>query len=640
MTTNDGSASAQRPSAPLLFLLVLVAAMGASAQSGLGPQETLFDGAAVFIDGKFVKDAGLLVSGSKIRNVGVEIPDRPDATRVDAKGKWITPVLIDASSVLGIDRALGGTPGRIGNNSSARPRHDVTDLLDPFDVRPERDALAQGIGYVFLRYPSRSRFGGRGSAIRLPAEPGDDASAWVVDGTSALQVRVADKGGPLARMLSVAAFEKELKSAKSYGEAWEKYRKALKEYEEKLAEWAKKQPKSKDDKSKSKKPKSEPSKKRVPARRRTPRRRPPRSVEAAPAEVRDAVWPVWVTPAALVAKALSDGRPVDVLPYPIPPAELLQPRPTFPDDGTEPWRRTPQLGPPLDFSSLEVAVCPECGAALEGKQKTHSHEEGWDFFEFAPTEPASLSTVAPSFESPSAKNGKSKSSKSGAAPKKPRRPRRDPDKERIFSALKGKLKVRIEVHRAADIVAVLEILKKYPLDAVLEGVTEGYLVADAIAEAGVPVLLNPWPRKPRQEKKDSGAESGQAVHFGGRTFFFPRPRSTSPSTTDARGRFSPTNAAVLKAKGVPVSFASLGGNGRATLALLARAGQAATAGFDRDDVLEAVTANAADILGVGAKIGRLAPGRKAAFVVWSGHPLDPTSRVESVYIDGKPVFSK
>ncbi len=641
MTTNDGSASAQRPRALLLFLLVFVVSAGARAQSGLGPQETRFDGAAVFIDGKFVMDAGLLISGSKIRNVGVEIPDREDATRVDAKGKWITPVLIDASSVLGIEGALGGTQGRVGTKSTARPRHDVTALLDPFDVRPERDALAQGIGYVFLRYPSRSRFGGRGAAIRLSSKPADEATAWVMEGTRALQVRVADKGGPLARMLSVSAFEKELKSAKSYGEAWEKYRKALKEYEEKLAEWAKKQPKSKGGKSKSSKSKPESSKKKSSAGRRGARRRLPRSVDGSEVEaVRDAGIPVWATPAALVAKALADGRAVDVLPYPIPPAEYLQPRPTFPDDGTEPWQRTPQLGDPLDFSTLEVSVCPECGAAFEGKQKAHTHEEGWDFFEFAPTEPARPSSVAASFEGPVANRGKTKSSQSGAAPKKPRRPKIDPDKERIFAALKGKLKVRIEVHRAADIVAVLAVLKKYPLDAVLEGVTEGYLVADAIAEAGVPVLLNPWPRKPLQEKVDAGTGGGRSIQFGGRTFFFPRQQAASSPASDVRGSLSSRNAAVMKAKGVPVAIGSVGGNGQATLSLLARAGLAASEGFDRDAVLEAVTANAADILGLGAKIGRLAPGKKAAFVVWSGHPLDPTSRVETVYIDGKPVYSK
>ncbi len=645
MTTNDGSASALRPSGPLLLLLVLAAAASAGAQTGLGPQETRFDGAAVFIDGQFVKNAGLLISGSKIRNVGTEVPERADATQVDATGKWITPILIDASSVLGIDRALGGTQGRVGTSSSARPRHDVTALLDPFDVRPQRDALAQGIGYVFLRYPSRSRFGGRGAAIHLPSGPADDASSWVVEGTEALQVRVADKGGPLARMLSVAAFKKELKTAKSYGEAWEKYRKALKEYEEKLAEWAKKQPKDKKGKSKPEKAESDPAKKKPSSGRRGRRSRRRRSVEledvGAPALAAPAVRaPEWATPAAMVAKALAEGRAADVIPYPIPPAELLQPRPTFPDDGTEPWQQTPQLGDPLDFSSLEVAVCAECGAALQGKQKTHSHEGGWDFFEFAPAEPAAFSAVAAYDEPQAKKNGKDKSSKSDAAPKKPRRPRLDLDKERIFAALKGELKVRIEVHRAADIVAVLATLKEYPLDAVLEGVTEGYLVADEIAKAGVPVLLNPWPRKPEQEKAADGMGAGQSVNFGGRTFFFPRQRSAGASTGDARGRFSPRNAAVLKAKGVKVSFASLGANGQATLALLARAGRAATDGFDRNAVLEAVTANAADILGLGAKIGRLAPGKKAAFVVWSGHPLDPTSRVETVYIDGKTVYSK
>ena len=37
---------------------------------------------------------------------------------------------------------------------------------------------------------------------------------------------------------------------------------------------------------------------------------------------------------------------------------------------------------------------------------------------------------------------------------------------------------------------------------------------------------------------------------------------------------------------------------------------------------------------MGGEIGRLAPGRRADLVIWSGDPLEGTSAAEQVYIDG------
>ena len=60
---------------------------------------------------------------------------------------------------------------------------------------------------------------------------------------------------------------------------------------------------------------------------------------------------------------------------------------------------------------------------------------------------------------------------------------------------------------------------------------------------------------------------------------------------------------------------------------------------DAGAAMAAVTCNAADLAGLGRSYGRLAPGARADLVLWSGHPLDASSRVRSVMIAGRTVWS-
>jgi len=65
--------------------------------------------------------------------------------------------------------------------------------------------------------------------------------------------------------------------------------------------------------------------------------------------------------------------------------------------------------------------------------------------------------------------------------------------------------------------------------------------------------------------------------------------------------------------------------------------QAATAlryGAKEEDLLKMLTINPAMILRISDRTGSVEKGKDADLVVWSGHPFDARSRVESVYIDG------
>ena len=94
-------------------------------------------------------------------------------------------------------------------------------------------------------------------------------------------------------------------------------------------------------------------------------------------------------------------------------------------------------------------------------------------------------------------------------------------------------------------------------------------------------------------------------------------------------------AAELLAAGMPVAFGSDAGRGSASLpdalASLARVG------VGPEEALRAVTAGAADLLGVGDRIGRLRPGRDADVVVLDGPPFVLGTEVLRVFVNGRPV---
>lgn len=62
------------------------------------------------------------------------------------------------------------------------------------------------------------------------------------------------------------------------------------------------------------------------------------------------------------------------------------------------------------------------------------------------------------------------------------------------------------------------------------------------------------------------------------------------------------------------------------------------AGMDEEDALAAITINAANILGVGDRLGSLAPGKDADIVVMDGHPFHWRTRAVHVFIDGQEVL--
>jgi imidazolonepropionase-like amidohydrolase len=105
-------------------------------------------------------------------------------------------------------------------------------------------------------------------------------------------------------------------------------------------------------------------------------------------------------------------------------------------------------------------------------------------------------------------------------------------------------------------------------------------------------------------------------------------------------RFDPydapySNAALLARAGVPLAIMSDDDENSRNLPF--HAAMACAYGLPREEALRAITYNAARILGLEAELGSLTPGKIADIVVTDGDLLEIRSRVEQLYVDGRPI---
>jgi imidazolonepropionase-like amidohydrolase len=181
---------------------------------------------------------------------------------------------------------------------------------------------------------------------------------------------------------------------------------------------------------------------------------------------------------------------------------------------------------------------------------------------------------------------------------------RDLKHEALARVLRREIPWRQHCHRADDIATALRLADEFGYDLVIDHGTEGYLIADKIAAAGVPVVTGPL--------------------------------ITARSKVELRNR-TMANPGLLAAAGVTVAIATDHPVVPVHL-LIVQAALAVREGLDRDAALRAVTINPARIMRVADRIGSLVPGKDADLVIWSGDPLDVMSRVESAYIGGREVY--
>ncbi len=178
----------------------------------------------------------------------------------------------------------------------------------------------------------------------------------------------------------------------------------------------------------------------------------------------------------------------------------------------------------------------------------------------------------------------------------------------LQSILAGETPVRIQARMQHDIYSAIRLADEFGIKFILEEATEAYRALPRIQSAGVPVIFGPIYM--------------QASGWRAYSREVDRPRLNTPRQ--------------LRDAGIP--FALTAQEMRDEEGLVRQAALAARYGLTREQALRAITAQPASLLGLGDRLGRLTPGAAADVVAWSGEPLDATSRVLLVLIDGAVVY--
>jgi len=184
------------------------------------------------------------------------------------------------------------------------------------------------------------------------------------------------------------------------------------------------------------------------------------------------------------------------------------------------------------------------------------------------------------------------------------------DAAALVPVVQGRQMLLVRVDRASDILQALALRQKFPrLRIVLVGATEGWRVADQIRAAGVPVIAN--------------------------------------ALTDLPGSFetlaaTQSNVGRLRAAGVQVAIGHINDDETRQIRLMPQyAGNLVAltkvpgaTGLSWAQAFAAISSIPAAVMGLEGEIGSLRPGRRADVVIWDGDPLELSTGVDAVFIDG------
>ena len=178
-----------------------------------------------------------------------------------------------------------------------------------------------------------------------------------------------------------------------------------------------------------------------------------------------------------------------------------------------------------------------------------------------------------------------------------------------FDAVKGLFdktqKLYVHGNMVRQMLIALDFVKQFNFDVVIVGGSDSWQIADLLKQHNVSVVLNQMHSLPTaaDDDVDQPYKSAAALQKAGVTF------SISDDDPQTRGKN-----------------------------ILFNAGTAATYGLSKEEALQAITLNAAKIMGVADKAGSIEAGKDANIVISEGDLLDMrTSKVTAALIQGREI---
>lgn len=179
-------------------------------------------------------------------------------------------------------------------------------------------------------------------------------------------------------------------------------------------------------------------------------------------------------------------------------------------------------------------------------------------------------------------------------------PERDLRMEPLVEILNGKRVVHFHTHKANDILTAIRLGQEFGFKPVLHHVSEGSLVANEIAAAGIKASII-------------------TIDVPG-------------GKMEAMGLSLGTGAALEKA-GVDVGFHTDDGITDSRL-LIRSAALMVREGMSRNKAIDALTLSGARMLDLSSTVGSLEKGKDADFIILSGDPFSIYTKVEQTWVEG------
>jgi len=174
--------------------------------------------------------------------------------------------------------------------------------------------------------------------------------------------------------------------------------------------------------------------------------------------------------------------------------------------------------------------------------------------------------------------------------------------ESMIKVLDREIPVVVSADGIGEINDAITWAQEEDIDLVIRGGEDAIYVADRLAANDIPVILTETMGGPGRsyEGYDGAYASAAKLYEAGVTF------AISGGSSAAYSNRLPWEAGVAIAFGLP-----------------------------EEEAIRAVTQNAANIMGIGDRVGSLEPGKDATLLVTTGNPLDMMNDIEQMFIQGR-----